>query len=163
MKKSLSIIMVLVLACVMAFSLVGCCGGNEPYANVLDSLKSALEGNGKALVSVFPPEYDEIMKMGGMSMDSLAEAFEQEYADANVSGVRYKVEESTALTADEVSSINEDRKMYEALGITAKDVTEGYNVTAVYTADGEDTPATFHLTVILIDGKWYIDPTSMSM
>lgn len=166
MKKTVSMVLVLVLACAMAISLVGCGGGGSaPYANVLDGFKGALEGNGKALVSVFPPEYDDIMKLGGQSMDALAEAFEAQYANTNVTNVSYKVDEEKALDSDAIAKINEDRQGYSLLGVEVKDVTEGYKLSVTYTgtADGEESSHPISMTVIKIDGNWYIDANSLKM
>lgn len=166
LKKTVSMIMALVLVCAMAFTLVGCGGeSNAPYANVLDSFKGALEGNGKALVSVFPPEYDALMGIMGMSLDDLAKEFEADYADTNVTGVSYKVEKEEALDADTISSMNEERQLYTTMGVEVKDITKGYKVEVTFTgtSEGETSSHPVTMTVIEIDGKWYIDPDTMKM
>lgn len=162
MKKAISLMLTVLL---LLFALTSC-GSKDDYSSVLINFGKAMEGDTEAFLSLFPPEYPDLMEYMGLDLSQLAENVNlTEYA---VHDVAYVIDTEDPLSKDDLSILNTSRKSFaiKGSGIHVKEASKGYEVSATFTGtnqDGQIETADVYMTVILIGGDWYLDISSLDM
>ncbi len=165
MKKT-RMILALVLVLAMALSLCACSkSGSSSYKDAVENYFLAMTGDADAMIKAMP---EAVIEAGMEEEDMDRDEFEDEMKDLaemlresaeaefgkNIK-VKVDIEDKEKLDKDELEEIED--AMNEAYDAKMK-VTDGYIVTGEATIKGKDDKDTddFELTVVKIDGKWYV-------
>lgn len=141
------------------------------YTDPIDSMMEGIEKqDGDIILSAFSDGTIEVLEaQSGMSKSEIADMFEEMFAGSMGMGVEegafqvdYEITDETDLSKDDIADIQEE---FDSEGADEK-IEEGKALEITMIIGMEDiTDETYEdsieLQVIKIDGKWYVDPTSM--
>ena len=146
-------------------------GKSRKYTDPVDSLMKGIEKqDGKVMLDAFSDGTIELLEEeSGYDKDEIADMFEEmfdmsmgEDIKEGAIQVDYEIEDEMDLSESDIEGIQEE---FDSEGVDEK-IEEGKALEITMIVGMEDvTDETYEesmeLQVIKIDGKWYIDPTSM--
>ena len=158
-------VVVIILAVVLGKTVFGK-GYEKPIKNLI---KGVEEQDGEMILSAFSDETIEALEdeMGVDRKDledMMEEEFEymfsdEEYEDEDLE-FKYKIEDNEKLDKDDIKDIKDELKDYYNIREDIKAARELDVTLTVYVDGEEEDDSEETLTVIKVDGKWYLSPSS---
>ncbi|MFT3950515.1 MAG: zinc ribbon domain-containing protein [Oscillospiraceae bacterium] len=165
-NKIIGIAAIAVVAIIVLCILASLLGGG--YKKPIDNLFKGMEkGDEDKFFSAFPKEaedqfksYSSILGSSSSFLDSITDELEDKYGDDIK--ISYKVKDKDKMDKDDLDDLEDDYK--DKYDEKVK-ITKGYELTLDVTIKGDDDKDTddMDITVLKIDGDWYVDFSSFDV